>query len=595
MLEGLESANAYTRRVARRRPTATTGRPPSPTRSAPRTTALEGVEYRESLKPLLDAAAAARAEDPAAAVLRQHDAVADRRGARHLADARVPAARPDARAAARAACSPRTSSAVGVARSAARLAGALRGRERAARDRGRTAGPGTVTADQRTGRPIRAGRWCWTASADRQGDEQHRDHRRAAPAGSRARSARGQQEQGAAEDRRSARPSAMRTLPASAAAVQHDATTARHQQRDALDATSAAAAAGARRRSGHRPPRRPTLPGDPAVTRGRRTGASVRAPDVRALLVVNPKATTTTPRGSRRPRCGRSPASSSVEVVETSHRGHAAELAVRAVREGLDVVVALGGDGTVNEVVNGLLDRRPAGGRCRRWRSCPAVDQRLRPRARAADAPGRRDRRDPRGAARPGPQADRARAWPTTATSRSTPASASTPRWCAGSRSGAGPARPTRTRCSSGPRSPSTLTADRARTRRSPLRAAGRGADATATSSWCHEHRPWSYLGRDRSSRARRPPSTPGWTSSRSTACGPSHSALRPPGRCCGPRRCAAADVLQRHDVDGVHAPREPARWRCSSTGTALGERSRCASGRCRTCSASSSDAAAVS
>jgi diacylglycerol kinase family enzyme len=46
-------------------------------------------------------------------------------------------------------------------------------------------------------------------------------------------------------------------------------------------------------------------------------------------------------------------------VVETSHRGHAAALAVRAMREGLDVVVALGGDGTVNEVVNGLLTDGP--------------------------------------------------------------------------------------------------------------------------------------------------------------------------------------------------------------------------------------------
>src|SRR6202034_1336818 len=36
-------------------------------------------------------AAAAREEDPAAAVLREHDPVADRGRARHLADARVPA------------------------------------------------------------------------------------------------------------------------------------------------------------------------------------------------------------------------------------------------------------------------------------------------------------------------------------------------------------------------------------------------------------------------------------------------------------------------------------------------------------------------
>jgi diacylglycerol kinase family enzyme len=75
---------------------------------------------------------------------------------------------------------------------------------------------------------------------------------------------------------------------------------------------------------------------------------------VRALLVVNPKATTTTARG--RDVLARALASETkVEVEETSHRGHAAALACRAARDGVDLVVALGGDGTVNEVVNGIL------------------------------------------------------------------------------------------------------------------------------------------------------------------------------------------------------------------------------------------------
>jgi diacylglycerol kinase family enzyme len=79
---------------------------------------------------------------------------------------------------------------------------------------------------------------------------------------------------------------------------------------------------------------------------------------VRALLVVNPAATNTTPRS--REVLKRALASEiKVEVVETSHRGHAAALAVRAMREGLEAVVALGGDGTVNEVVNGLLTDGP--------------------------------------------------------------------------------------------------------------------------------------------------------------------------------------------------------------------------------------------
>jgi diacylglycerol kinase family enzyme len=43
-----------------------------------------------------------------------------------------------------------------------------------------------------------------------------------------------------------------------------------------------------------------------------------------------------------------------VEAVDTQRQGHATELCREAAREGYDVVVAFGGDGTVNEVVNGL-------------------------------------------------------------------------------------------------------------------------------------------------------------------------------------------------------------------------------------------------
>src|SRR5260370_40714605 len=79
---------------------------------------------------------------------------------------------------------------------------------------------------------------------------------------------------------------------------------------------------------------------------------------MRALLIVNPAATAT----SRRVRqvIARALASDlKVEVEETANRGHAAALACRAERVGLDLVVALGGDGTVNEVVNGLLTDGP--------------------------------------------------------------------------------------------------------------------------------------------------------------------------------------------------------------------------------------------
>jgi diacylglycerol kinase family enzyme len=75
---------------------------------------------------------------------------------------------------------------------------------------------------------------------------------------------------------------------------------------------------------------------------------------VRALLVVNPKATTTSARG--RDVLARALASDlKLDVAETERRGHAISLGARAVDEAYDLVVVLGGDGTVNEVVNGLL------------------------------------------------------------------------------------------------------------------------------------------------------------------------------------------------------------------------------------------------
>jgi diacylglycerol kinase family enzyme len=48
-----------------------------------------------------------------------------------------------------------------------------------------------------------------------------------------------------------------------------------------------------------------------------------------------------------------------VDLAETTGRGHGSELARAAEADGVDVVVALGGDGTVNEVVNGLLHAGP--------------------------------------------------------------------------------------------------------------------------------------------------------------------------------------------------------------------------------------------
>ncbi len=82
---------------------------------------------------------------------------------------------------------------------------------------------------------------------------------------------------------------------------------------------------------------------------------------MRALLVVNPKATTTS--GEVCDVLARALGDElKVDVVRTEARDHATALAADAVRDGLDIVVALGGDGTVNEVVNGLLVDGPKAG-----------------------------------------------------------------------------------------------------------------------------------------------------------------------------------------------------------------------------------------
>ena len=49
-----------------------------------------------------------------------------------------------------------------------------------------------------------------------------------------------------------------------------------------------------------------------------------------------------------------------LEVVETRYRGHAAALAGTAASDGHEVVLTLGGDGTVNEAINGLLGKAAA-------------------------------------------------------------------------------------------------------------------------------------------------------------------------------------------------------------------------------------------
>jgi diacylglycerol kinase family enzyme len=75
---------------------------------------------------------------------------------------------------------------------------------------------------------------------------------------------------------------------------------------------------------------------------------------VRAVLIVNPNATSTTPAG-RDLLAHALESRVKLTVEHTDHRGHAIEIARAAANTGVDVVIVHGGDGTVNEVVNGIL------------------------------------------------------------------------------------------------------------------------------------------------------------------------------------------------------------------------------------------------
>jgi len=76
---------------------------------------------------------------------------------------------------------------------------------------------------------------------------------------------------------------------------------------------------------------------------------------MRGLLVVNPRATTTSTRVTDVIVNALSN-EIDLQVTMTTHRGHGFELGRSARAQGLDVVITLGGDGVVNEVVNGLLE-----------------------------------------------------------------------------------------------------------------------------------------------------------------------------------------------------------------------------------------------
>ena len=75
---------------------------------------------------------------------------------------------------------------------------------------------------------------------------------------------------------------------------------------------------------------------------------------MRGLLIVNPQATTTT-RNSAELAVRSLAGVVDLDVEHTRHRGHARELAAAA--RG-DLVIVLGGDGAVNEAVNGIMGQR---------------------------------------------------------------------------------------------------------------------------------------------------------------------------------------------------------------------------------------------
>lgn len=74
----------------------------------------------------------------------------------------------------------------------------------------------------------------------------------------------------------------------------------------------------------------------------------------RMLIIVNPSATTMNDR-TRNLVVAALHRRYEVEAMDTQARGHATDLCLAAAKEGYDVIVSFGGDGTVNEVANGLI------------------------------------------------------------------------------------------------------------------------------------------------------------------------------------------------------------------------------------------------
>ncbi|HEV2060832.1 MAG TPA: diacylglycerol kinase family protein [Solirubrobacteraceae bacterium] len=74
----------------------------------------------------------------------------------------------------------------------------------------------------------------------------------------------------------------------------------------------------------------------------------------RMLIIANPSAATMTDR-TRNLVVAALHGRYEVEAMDTQARGHATDLCLTAANEGYDVIVSFGGDGTANEIANGLI------------------------------------------------------------------------------------------------------------------------------------------------------------------------------------------------------------------------------------------------
>ncbi len=99
-----------------------------------------------------------------------------------------------------------------------------------------------------------------------------------------------------------------------------------------------------------------TMPPSQTAERAERLVESLlpaRSPKKRLLVIVNPYATTVSDR-LRNLVVYALESRYAVEAVDTEKPNHATQICREAAQEGYDVVVAFGGDGTVNEAANGL-------------------------------------------------------------------------------------------------------------------------------------------------------------------------------------------------------------------------------------------------